>query len=78
MNTRAFDNYDNRRASKLRARCGLGARQGRARGAAVRFLFGSENISVRPPPFSVSVGALVSGDATLNQEPTVPTSKPRI
>ena len=52
----------NWRAAKLHTRCGMGACQGRICGAATRFLFGWDNVSVRPPVFAVNVGALVSDE----------------
>ena len=41
--------YDDFRVAKLQTRCGMGACQGRICGAAVEFLFGWNDRSVRPP-----------------------------
>jgi NADPH-dependent 2,4-dienoyl-CoA reductase/sulfur reductase-like enzyme len=46
------------RAAKLHTRCGMGSCQGRTCGAAVRFLFGWENDSIRPPLFPVRLASL--------------------
>lgn len=46
------------RAAKLHTRCGMGPCQGRVCGAAVEFLFGWQNESVRPPVFPTSIGSL--------------------
>jgi D-hydroxyproline dehydrogenase subunit alpha len=45
--------YDSFRSAKLQTRCGMGACQGRVCGAAVGFLFGWRDRSVRPPIFPV-------------------------
>jgi NADPH-dependent 2,4-dienoyl-CoA reductase/sulfur reductase-like enzyme len=45
--------YDDFRMAKLQTRCGMGACQGRICGAAVEFLFGWKDRSVRPPIFPV-------------------------
>jgi hypothetical protein len=53
--------YRSWRAAKLQTRCGMGPCQGRVCGAAVRFLFGWEDVfdsSQRPPVFPTSLGAL--------------------
>jgi D-hydroxyproline dehydrogenase subunit alpha len=41
--------YADLRTAKLQTRCGMGSCQGRICGAAVEFLFGWEDQSVRPP-----------------------------
>jgi len=46
------------RAARLQTRCGMGSCQGRTCGAAVQFLFGWENDSVRPPLFPVRLASL--------------------
>jgi NADPH-dependent 2,4-dienoyl-CoA reductase/sulfur reductase-like enzyme len=46
------------RAARLYTRCGMGSCQGRTCGAAVRFLFGWENDSIRPPLFPVRLASL--------------------
>ena len=45
--------YKDSRTAKLQTRCGMGACQGRICGAAVEFLFGWNDSSVRPPIFPV-------------------------
>lgn len=45
--------YRDFRTAKLQTRCGMGACQGRVCGAAVEFLFGWKDHSVRPPIFPV-------------------------
>ena len=60
----ALEPFDDWRAAKLHTRCGMGACQGRTCGAAARFLFGWDDLSVRPPVLPVSVGALVSPETT--------------
>jgi D-hydroxyproline dehydrogenase subunit alpha len=47
--------YDDFRMAKLQTRCGMGACQGRICGAAVEFLFGWNDRSVRPPIFPVKM-----------------------
>ena len=47
--------YDDFRMAKLQTRCGMGACQGRICGAAVEFLFGWNDRSVRPPIFPVQM-----------------------
>ena len=47
--------YKDFRTAKLQTRCGMGACQGRICGAAVEFLFGWEDHSVRPPIFPVKM-----------------------
>ncbi len=68
----ALGGFADWRAAKLRTRCGMGACQGRTCGAAAQFLFGWENVSVRPPVFPVKVGALISAETT-NNNLTTPT-----
>jgi NADPH-dependent 2,4-dienoyl-CoA reductase/sulfur reductase-like enzyme len=46
------------RAAKLHTRCGMGPCQGRICGAAVEFLFGWQQESVRPPAFPVRMESL--------------------
>lgn len=46
------------RAARLYRRCGMGACQGRVCGPALRFLFGWQDCSVRPPLFPVPLGVL--------------------
>jgi D-hydroxyproline dehydrogenase subunit alpha len=46
------------RAARLHTRCGMGSCQGRTCGGAVRFLFGWETDSVRPPLFPVRLASL--------------------
>jgi NADPH-dependent 2,4-dienoyl-CoA reductase/sulfur reductase-like enzyme len=75
---KALDPFDNWRAAKLHTRCGMGACQGRTCGAAARFLFGWDNVSVRPPVFSVSVGALVRTESQANTNITSTSPKPRL
>jgi NADPH-dependent 2,4-dienoyl-CoA reductase/sulfur reductase-like enzyme len=74
----ALESFDHWRAAKLHTRCGMGACQGRTCAAAARFLFGWDTLSVRPPVFSVSVGALVSAQTTLNDNATSTTTEPRL
>ena len=47
--------YKTFRTAKLQTRCGMGACQGRICGAAVEFLFGWNDRSVRPPIFPVKM-----------------------
>ncbi len=47
--------YDDFRSAKLQTRCGMGSCQGRICGAAVEFLFGWKDRSVRPPIFPVKM-----------------------
>ena len=47
--------YKDFRMAKLQTRCGMGACQGRICGAAVEFLFGWKDRSVRPPIFPVKM-----------------------
>jgi NADPH-dependent 2,4-dienoyl-CoA reductase/sulfur reductase-like enzyme len=47
--------YDDFRMAKLQTRCGMGSCQGRICGAAVEFLFGWNDRSVRPPIFPVKM-----------------------
>ena len=47
--------YDDFRMAKLQTRCGMGSCQGRICGAAVEFLFGWKDRSVRPPIFPVKM-----------------------
>jgi NADPH-dependent 2,4-dienoyl-CoA reductase/sulfur reductase-like enzyme len=72
----ALESFDNWRAAKLHTRCGMGACQGRTCAAAARFLFGWDILSVRPPVFPVSLGALVSAETTLNNNATSTTRPP--
>jgi len=72
----ALRSFDNWRAAKLHTRCGMGACQGRTCGAATQFLFGWDNVSVRPPVFPV--GALVGAETTLNNNAMPPTTKPPV
>lgn len=53
--------HDSWRAAKLHTRCGMGACQGRVCGPAVKFLFGWNPESVRPPVFPARVGSLATG-----------------
>lgn len=46
------------RAAKLHTRCGMGPCQGRICGPAVEYLFGWQQVSVRPPAFPASIGSL--------------------
>jgi D-hydroxyproline dehydrogenase subunit alpha len=48
------------RQAKLHTRCGMGACQGHICGAAAEFIFGWENVSVRPPVFPAAVSTLAS------------------
>jgi hypothetical protein len=50
--------YRDFRMAKLQTRCGMGACQGRICGAAVEFLFGWKDRSVRPPIFPVKMESL--------------------
>lgn len=74
----ALASFDNWRAAKLHTRCGMGACQGRVCGAATEFLFGWDTLSVRPPVFSVSVGALVSAETSVNHSSTSMISQPPV
>jgi NADPH-dependent 2,4-dienoyl-CoA reductase/sulfur reductase-like enzyme len=47
--------YRNFRTAKLQTRCGMGPCQGRVCGAAVEFMFGWKDRSVRPPIFPVKM-----------------------
>ena len=47
--------YKGSRTAKLQTRCGMGACQGRICGAAIEFLFGWDDRSVRPPIFPVKM-----------------------
>lgn len=47
--------HENFRSAKLQTRCGMGMCQGRICGAAVEFLFGWKDGSVRPPIFPVKM-----------------------
>jgi NADPH-dependent 2,4-dienoyl-CoA reductase/sulfur reductase-like enzyme len=47
--------YEDFRTAKLQTRCGMGSCQGRVCGAAVEFLFGWKDRSVRPPIFPVKM-----------------------
>jgi len=53
---RGFTNF---RAAKLHTRCGMGPCQGRVCGPAVRFLFGWDDASVRPPVFPARIASLL-------------------
>lgn len=48
------------RDAKLQTRCGMGPCQGRVCGPAARFLFGWQDVSIRPPLFPVSVASLAA------------------
>lgn len=63
---RAFDSW---RSAKLQSRCGMGPCQGRVCGPAVKFLFGWEPDSVRPPVFPVRCSSLtaIAGSEEVNQ-----------
>jgi NADPH-dependent 2,4-dienoyl-CoA reductase/sulfur reductase-like enzyme len=52
------------RAAKLHTRCGMGPCQGRVCGAAVEFLYGWKNESVRPPVLPASVATLAGHEET--------------
>jgi D-hydroxyproline dehydrogenase subunit alpha len=52
------------RAAKLHARCGMGPCQGRVCGPAVKFLFGWNAESVRPPVFPARVSSLIEENTT--------------
>ncbi len=54
----ALKGCESLRAARLQTRCGMGSCQGRTCGAAVQFLFGWENDSVRPPLFPVRLASL--------------------
>ncbi|MGO8928350.1 MAG: FAD-dependent oxidoreductase [Limisphaerales bacterium] len=54
------------RAARLHTRCGMGSCQGRTCGAAVQFLFGWENDSVRPPLFPVRLASLADESCPLD------------
>ncbi len=56
---------DSWRSAKLHARCGMGPCQGRVCGPIVRFLFGWNAESVRPPVFPARVASLVSEEIHL-------------
>jgi len=71
----AFDDW---RTAKLHTRCGMGACQGRTCGPAAQFLLGWENLSVRPPVFSVSVGALVCAETPSNITTSITAPKPTV
>jgi NADPH-dependent 2,4-dienoyl-CoA reductase/sulfur reductase-like enzyme len=58
----ALEGCANWRQAKLHTRCGMGACQGRVCGAATEFLFGWENVSVRPPVFPAAVSTLASAE----------------
>jgi NADPH-dependent 2,4-dienoyl-CoA reductase/sulfur reductase-like enzyme len=47
--------YDEFRMAKLQTRCGMGSCQGRVCGAAVEFLFGWKDRSIRPPIYPVKM-----------------------
>ena len=51
--------YDSWRGAKLQTRCGMGPCQGRVCGPAVKFLFGWNVESVRPPVFPVRVESML-------------------
>jgi NADPH-dependent 2,4-dienoyl-CoA reductase/sulfur reductase-like enzyme len=55
------------RAARLPTRCGMGSCQGRTCGAAVQFLFGWENDSVRPPLFPVRLASLADESPLLDK-----------
>jgi D-hydroxyproline dehydrogenase subunit alpha len=63
------------RAARLHTRCGMGSCQGRTCGAAVQFLFGWENDSVRPPLFPVRLASL-AGVLSPSDKHTLETNKP--
>jgi NADPH-dependent 2,4-dienoyl-CoA reductase/sulfur reductase-like enzyme len=54
------------RAAKLHTRCGMGSCQGRVCGAALQFLFGWENDSIRPPLFPVRLASLTAESSPLD------------
>ncbi len=54
----ALKKFGSFRDAKLQTRCGMGPCQGRICGGAVEYLFGWENVSVRPPIFPVELGDL--------------------
>ena len=74
----ALEPFGDWRAAKLHTRCGMGTCQGRTCGAAAKFLFGWDNNSVRPPAFPVSVGALISAEATTDNNAKSTTTQPRV
>jgi NADPH-dependent 2,4-dienoyl-CoA reductase/sulfur reductase-like enzyme len=55
------------RAARLHTRCGMGSCQGRTCGAAVQFLFGWEQDSVRPPLFPVRLASLTDESPHLDK-----------
>jgi D-hydroxyproline dehydrogenase subunit alpha len=56
------------RAARLHTRCGMGSCQGRTCGAAVQFLFGWENDSVRPPLYPVRLTSLAGELPHMNKD----------
>lgn len=55
---RQLQGCDSFRAARLHTRCGMGPCQGRICGPATRFLFGWEDVSVRPPVLPARIGSL--------------------
>jgi NADPH-dependent 2,4-dienoyl-CoA reductase/sulfur reductase-like enzyme len=56
------------RAAKLHTRCGMGPCQGRICGPAVRFLYGWESASIRPPLYPVRTSSLMMQAQTDNED----------
>jgi NADPH-dependent 2,4-dienoyl-CoA reductase/sulfur reductase-like enzyme len=65
---RRLQGFTSWRAAKLHTRCGMGPCQGRVCGAAVEFLFGWKNESVRPPVLPASVETLAGREEAPRQQ----------
>ena len=63
------------RAARLHTRCGMGSCQGRTCGAAVQFLFGWENDSIRPPLFPVRLASLTGVESSRLGKHTLETNQ---
>jgi len=63
------------RDARLHTRCGMGSCQGRTCSAAVRFLFGWENDSIRPPLFPVRLASL-TGESSPSVNHNLETPQP--
>jgi hypothetical protein len=57
---KALEPFGSFRAAKLHTRCGMGPCQGRICGTAVRYLFGWNAGTVRPPVLPASFAALAA------------------
>jgi NADPH-dependent 2,4-dienoyl-CoA reductase/sulfur reductase-like enzyme len=66
----ALEGLTSGREAKLHTRCAMGACQGRICGPATQFLFGWQNMSVRPPLTPTPIGALAAEPESLESVPS--------